>query len=120
MSGLVSIELKKLRFTALHGLFPEELKTGNEFEVNLLVSFMPTSGTITGLADTIDYTKLYELVKKEMNHPRHLLETLAMEICERIHLSFPGITRIEISISKLQVPIVSFRGYTAVSFVKDY
>lgn len=120
MNELISIELKELRFTANHGFYPEEQKMGNEFEVNLIVSFIPVSGTITGLGDTIDYTQLFELVKREMSHPRHLLETLVMEISESIHLTFPQIKKVEVSVKKLHVPIVKFRGNIAVSFIKEY
>lgn len=120
MNELISIELKGLHFIANHGLYPEEQKTGNEFEVNLTVSFVPSSGTITGIADTIDYARLYELLKKEMNHSRHLLETLAMEITENIHLSYPVSKKIEISIRKIHVPILNFRGHACVHFVKEY
>lgn len=120
MNELISIELKELRFTANHGLYPEEQKTGNEFEVNLTVSFIPLSGTITGLNDSIDYTQLYELVKREMKHPRHLLETLAMEISESIHFTFPQIKKVEVSVKKLHVPIVNFRGQIAVISIKEY
>ena len=38
MAGMISIELKRLRFLAYHGLYAEEKKTGNEFEVNLVVN----------------------------------------------------------------------------------
>ncbi|MBI5858868.1 MAG: dihydroneopterin aldolase [Sphingobacteriales bacterium] len=120
MNDLISIELNELRFRARHGLYPEEKKTGNEFEVNLTVSFVPVAGTITDIADTVDYGRLYELVKKEMNKPRHLLETLAMEITEIIHLSFPQIRKIEIAITKLQVPITQFNGTTTVKLEKEF
>jgi dihydroneopterin aldolase len=36
---VITIELKQLRFLAYHGLYAEERKTGNEFEINLSVSF---------------------------------------------------------------------------------
>jgi dihydroneopterin aldolase len=120
MGELISIQLKELRFFANHGLYPEEQKIGNEFDINLTVSFAPVSGLITGNTDTIDYTKLYELVKKEMNRPRQLLETLAMEITENIHLSFPLVKKIEISVRKIHVPIINFSGHTTVTFLKEY
>lgn len=120
MNEIISIELKDLHFAVHHGLYPEEQKTGNEFEVNLSLSFVPSSGTITGIADTIDYTKLYELLRKEMNHPRLLLETLAMEISESIHGLFPVITRVEISIQKIHVPVAKFTGSVIVRFLKEF
>lgn len=120
MNNTLTIELKRLHFYAYHGLYAEEKKTGNEFEVNLSVSYEPISGTVTDISDTVNYAKLYELVKTEMQKPRHLLETFVMETTEIIHLSFPQVKRIAISISKLHVPIAKFTGIASVSFVKEF
>jgi dihydroneopterin aldolase len=117
---VITIELKKLRFLAFHGLYAEERKTGNEFEINLSVSFRPSSGTITGIADTVNYAELYQLLKTEMQKPRHLLETFLMEMAEVIHVAFPRIKKIEISITKLHVPVSKFTGTAGVRFEKDY
>jgi len=117
---LITIELKNLRFFAFHGLYAEERKTGNEFEINLSVSFQPSSGTITGISDTVNYSALYSLLKTEMQKPRHLLETFLMEVAEIIHASFPQIKKIEISITKLHVPIVKFTGTAGGRFEKEY
>lgn len=117
---MITIELKQLRFLAYHGLYAEERKTGNEFEINLSVAYQPPSDTITGISDTVNYSGLYELLKTEMQNPRHLLETLVMEVAEVIHLSFPQIKKIEISITKLHVPIAKFTGTAGVRFSKEY
>jgi 7,8-dihydroneopterin aldolase/epimerase/oxygenase len=120
MSGLITIELKQLRFLAYHGLYAEERKTGNEFEIDISVAYQPASGTITGISDTVNYSGLYALLKTEMQKPRHLLETFVMEVAEVIHLSFPQIKKIEISITKLHVPIAKFTGTAGVRYEKDY
>lgn len=120
MPGLLTIELKQLRFFAKHGLYTEERKTGNEFEVNLSISYEPTSGTITDLSDTVNYVQLYDLLKTEMQKPRNLLETFAMEVTELMHSSFPEIKKIEISITKLYPPIVKFTGTIGVKYSKEY
>jgi dihydroneopterin aldolase len=120
MNNLITIELKQLRFLAYHGLYKEERKSGNEFEINLAVSYKPLSGTITGIADTVNYADLFALLKTEMQKPRHLLETLVMEVAEVIHVSFPQIKRIEISMTKLHVPVLKFTGTAGVRFVKEY
>jgi dihydroneopterin aldolase len=120
MDNLITIELKQLRFLAYHGLYATERKTGNEFEINLSVSYQPISGTITGIADTVNYAELYKLLKTEMQKPRHLLETLVMELADIIHVSFPRIKKIEISITKLHVPIAKITGTAGVRFVKEY
>jgi 7,8-dihydroneopterin aldolase/epimerase/oxygenase len=120
MSDRITIELKQLRFFAFHGLYAEEKKTGNEFEVDLGVAYSSGSGIITGLEETVNYVALYELLKKEMQQPRELLETLIMEIAGQVHASFPMIKKIEICIRKLHPPIDRFTGSVGVSYSKDY
>jgi len=118
MNGLLTIELKQLRFFAFHGLYAEEKKIGNEFEVSLSIIYSPATVVITELADTVNYVNLYELVKKEMQKPRELLETLAMEITEHIYASLPHIKKVEISITKLHPPIAKFVGSVGVKYEK--
>jgi len=120
MNGLITIELKQLRFFAFHGLYAEEKKTGNEFEVDLSVAYTPLSGTITDLDDTVNYAVLYELLKTEMQKPRHLLETFVMEVTELMHLSFPQIKSVAITITKLHPPIAGFTGTVGLRYQKDF
>ena len=120
MPGLLTIELKQLHFFAHHGLYAEERKTGNEFEVNLIVSYQPSSGTITDISDTVNYVQLYDLLKVEMQKPRHLLETFVMGVTELIHVAFPQIKKVKISITKLHPPIAKFTGTVGVNYTKEY
>ena len=119
MKETITIKLNRLHFFAHHGLYPEEKKVGAEFEVNLFVSFYP-SDKITALDETINYEKLYRLLKEEMQKPRELLETFVMEVTQVIHLSFPSVKKIEISISKLQAPIAGFIGNVTVEYSKEF
>lgn len=121
MNDLITIELKGVRFFAFHGLYEEEKQTGNEFEMDLQVSYSRgASGTITGLEETINYVALFELVRKEMKQPRELLETLVMEITERLHVLYPFVRKIEIRVCKLNPPISQFTGKVGVHYVKEY
>jgi 7,8-dihydroneopterin aldolase/epimerase/oxygenase len=120
MNSILTISLTNLRFFAYHGLYEEEKKTGNQFDLELFVSYIPPSGTITDISDTINYVSLYELLKKEMQQPRGLLETLAMEIADKIHHDFPMIKRIELSVVKTQPPIAQFAGKVGVKYVKEF
>jgi dihydroneopterin aldolase len=119
MNNHLTISLNKLHFFAYHGLYAEEKKVGAEFEVNLLVSFQPDA-KITAMEETVNYQKVYSLLKAEMKKPRELLETLVMEVAQTIHLSFPIIKKVEISITKLQVPISEFTGNVAAKYCKEY
>src|SRR5262245_39413521 len=120
MIGLITIELKQLRFFAFHGLYTGEKRTGNEFELNVTVAYAPVSGTITSIDDTINYASIYELVKKEMQQPRELLETLAMEIAEQLHFTFRLIKKVGVSVTKLQPPMPSFTGHVTVTYSKQF
>jgi dihydroneopterin aldolase len=120
MSALLTIELKGLRFFGYHGLYPEERKVGTEYEVNLSVSFGSTNKVIADLNETINYEALHELVKGEMMIQRDLLETFVTELCERIHISFPQIKKIELAIAKLHPPIARFTGSVGVKYEKEY
>jgi dihydroneopterin aldolase len=119
MNNTITISLNKLRFFAYHGLFSEEKKIGAEFGVDLHVSYHPTD-KITALDETIDYGKLYQLLKAEMQKPRELLETFVMEVTQAIYLSFPFVKKIDISITKLQAPIAGFTGNVAVQYSKEF
>lgn len=116
----MTIELKQVQFHAYHGHYPEEKILGNDFLVDFSVTFFPGSGTITGIHDTINYTSLYSLVKKAMDEPVELLETLAMNIIASSHIHFPQIKKASISIQKLHPPIINFQGAVGVSYSKEF
>jgi 7,8-dihydroneopterin aldolase/epimerase/oxygenase len=120
MAGLLTIELNKLRFFARHGLYAEEIKTGNEFEVNLSVSYLAETIVITDIAETINYVSLYELIKTVMQKPTPLLETVIMTIAEKIYQQFPHIKKTSISIAKLHPPIAKFIGEVGARYEKEY
>jgi dihydroneopterin aldolase len=119
MRAVMTIQLNQLRFIAKHGLYAEELKTGNEFEVSLSVDHIPVEGIITDLSATVNYVKLYELVKGRMQQPSALLETVAMEITETIFAAFPTVKKTELSIIKLHPPIAGFTGSVGVNYCKE-
>ncbi|MBS1747652.1 MAG: dihydroneopterin aldolase [Bacteroidetes bacterium] len=110
---MLKIELRHIRFHGYHGIHEEEKKTGGDFEVNLVAHFIPHHLTVLHLDETLDYTKLYELVKKRMDKPTRLIETLAIEIAEEVLHSFDIVENVEVEIKKLNPPIPFFNGYVA-------
>lgn len=117
---MLKISLHQLKFHAYHGLYPEEKFTGNDFEVSVDVYFEEPSDKITHLSQTINYATLYQLVKERMNIAEPLLETLAMDIAEQSKAHFPFIIEINVSVSKLNLPLLNFQGRTSVTFSKKY
>jgi len=117
---MVTIKLKQLRFFAHHGLYEEERKVANEFVVDLEAEFESSIDIITKMDETINYIKVYEIVKKQMLQPTDLIETLAMKITEIIHERYPRVKKVAITITKKYPPVINFSGNVAVSYVKEY
>src|ERR1051325_9441108 len=117
-TNMVKIQLKQLRFFAHHGLYEEERKVSNEFMVDLEVSFESSAVIITKMNETINYIKLYDLIKKHMLQTTDLIETLTMKITDDIHDSYPQVKKVSIAITKKYPPVINFSGNVAVSYMK--
>jgi dihydroneopterin aldolase len=116
----LGIKINSARFFAHHGLYEEERKVANEFVVDLEVLFQPGEGVITKMEETINYIRLYEIVKKQMLQPTDLIETLAMQIAEIIHDTYSRVNKISIVITKRYPPVINFSGNVAVHYIKEY
>ena len=115
---MLKIELRNLKFHAYHGIHEKEKRTGGNFEINLVVQFQPANFPVLHLDDTIDYVDLFELVKRRMNKPTKLIETIATEIAEEVLNTYALIEEVEVEIKKLNPPIPSFNGYVAAIITK--
>lgn len=117
---MLTIHLEKLRFFAYHGLYDIEKKIGNEFELNIHISFKSDSVIIKDIHSTINYASIYEIVKEEMAFPRQLLETFITELAEKIKASFPHIVKVKISMYKITAPIECFMGRVGVEVERSW
>ncbi len=115
---MMTVHLDEMLFFARHGLYAGEKVTGANYRLNVAVSFYP--GKIESLADTINYVLLYEIIKKRFDVPTKLLETLAQDLAEQMHLADDRIKLININIKKLNPPIFNFTGYVAVTYSKSF
>ena len=120
MSDLLTISLNNVRFRAYHGVHPEERQKGNDFVVNMQVSYVPDSGTILSLDDTIDYANLFEIINSTMQQPVDLLETLVQKIAQNTYKQYSQIKEVSVSVEKLNPPIDKFSGSVEVKFSKKY
>lgn len=113
---MLSIHLNNLLFHSFHGLYEEESVLGNDFKVDITVWHQPARIPVLSLHETINYVTVYELVKKKMEIPTLLLETLATTIAQEILTAFQQAEKVKISIDKLQPPIRDFNGSVGVEF----
>jgi dihydroneopterin aldolase len=120
MAGKITIELKQVFFYSYHGLYDEERKVGGEFVVDLAVKYTVAERKVQRINETVNYEKLYDLVKQEMDEPRDLLETVAMDITENIRKQFPSVEEAEIRIVKKSPPIINFSGSVTVTYKRIF
>jgi dihydroneopterin aldolase len=113
------ISLNKLLFVGYHGLYPEEKKLGNNYSVEIDIDFIPRQGVIDQLDQTIDYVHVYAIVKKWMEIPTPLLETLVGKIADDILSSQALANKVFVKITKLHLPISSFEGNVSVTIEKS-
>ena len=84
------------------------------------VSYLPKTGVIQSLDDTIDYASLFGIINTTMKKPVDLLETLVQTIVYKVHQQFPQVKEVMVSVEKLNPPIDRFTGSAAVSFQKMF
>lgn len=116
---MITIHLHNLKFYSFHGLHEEERVLGNEYEVNADVQFYE-EGKIDALDQTINYTDVFEIIKKRMHIPTPLLETVIMDIGIAISEQYNFIRFINISLKKIHPPIEGIEGSVGVSWYKQF
>ncbi len=116
---MFTINLHNLNFFAHHGVHEEERILGNNFIVNVSLTFNEEEH-ITSLNQTINYASVYGIIQKRMNIPTALLETLAQELVSAIHVFDNRISSIKVSIEKKDPPISNMQGSVSVSLSKDF
>jgi 7,8-dihydroneopterin aldolase/epimerase/oxygenase len=98
--------LENMEFYAFHGHFQEEQTIGGRFRVDLIIETdLKIPAETDQLEDAVDYSILYELVKKEMGKPSRLIEHLARRIADAIYEGSGNISGIKVTVSKLNPAI---------------
>ena len=103
----MKIHLNNMVFYGYHGVYPEERKLGQRFNVNIkLYTDDKLDPNIKDLSDTVDYTKIYDEVKRIMeNQQFQLLEDCANTIIINILKDFALVAGMKVIIEKPGVPI---------------
>ncbi|MBJ7879652.1 dihydroneopterin aldolase [Gelidibacter salicanalis] len=100
------IKVENIRVFAHHGCLKEETKIGSDYRIDLKVKAdLQTSASSDKLSDTVDYVLLNKIIKEEMQVPSYLLETVAKRILNRIFKEDQLVTKVTVSVSKLNPPI---------------
>lgn len=102
--GIISLE--GIEFFAYHGYYDEEQKIGAKYAVDISVEadFTPAAEH-DELTMTVNYEKLYAIIKQEIKQPSKLIENIAKRIIDRTLAGFPLVNSVEVSISKFNPPV---------------
>ncbi|MCR5821854.1 MAG: dihydroneopterin aldolase [Bacteroidales bacterium] len=101
-----TIEIKGMRFYANHGCFAEEQAIGTNFKVDLTMKTDTSRAQLSdSIADTVNYLSVYQVVKREMMQPSHLLEHVAGRINRAVLSEFPDVESVTVRVCKLNPPL---------------
>ena len=100
------IRLQGMTFSATHGASPGEWTRERRFVVDLEVTAdLRRAGATDDLADTVNYSTLYGVVRDVLKGPPvNLLESLAERIAERVLRDFP-VLAVRVRVGKPGVPV---------------
>ena len=100
------ILLKGMVFYGYHGATPQEKELGQRFVVDLELEVdLKAPGASDDLRDTVDYSRVYRVVKEMVEGPsRNLLESLAEVVAQELLRTFP-LDGVRIRVTKPHVPI---------------
>ena len=117
---MLTISLEQLRFYANIGLYPEERILGNDILMDVHIRFEEGNGLIDDLSQTVDYAKVYHLIKNEMDKEHKLLETIAQNCIQLIKKTWPQIREVEIIIRKLHPLLSGEAGSSKVTLLQKF
>lgn len=103
----VDIFIKRLRLYGRHGVLPQEKEVGANFYVTLTAAADVSDEALLHdrLEGTVDYSKLVEVLEREMAKPSALLEHAAMRMASSVLRDFPVISRVELELEKENPPM---------------
>src|SRR5687767_13409406 len=100
------ILVEGIKLYAYHGCMEEEGKVGRTFVVDVAMEAdLSKAASTDKLVDTIDYVKVYDVVKEEMAIRSKLIEQVAKRIHTRLLKQYPQIKAAEVKVTKLDPPI---------------
>ena len=106
ISDIGIVELSGMEFFARHGCLESERRDGNTFSVDFKASYdISRAAQTDNLRDAVDYSRIYDMVKKEMEKPSNLLEHVAARIVEAIKYEFPDLEDISVRVTKFNPPV---------------
>lgn len=101
-----TMELSGMTFRARHGVHWSEKLFKKRFKVDLraIYDISPASAS-DRIGDAVDFAKVYDTVKRGMDMPADLLETVASNVFGAVKEGFPALGGLEVKVSKFNPPV---------------
>lgn len=100
------IRLEGMSFYAYHGCFDAEQVVGTRFRVDMTLSVDTSAAERSdNLDDTVNYFDVFQLVKREMAEPSHLLEHVARRVGGAVLAAYQQVQSLTVKVSKLNPPL---------------
>ena len=101
-----NITLDSLRFYAYHGAEPQEAIVGAWYTVDISIKADATLAVQSDeLSGTINYAKVTEIIKQQMEIRSALLEHVAGRIANALLNGFPAISSLTVKVCKQNPPV---------------
>ncbi len=117
---MITIHLHNVLFYAYHGIHEEEKVLGSEYELSADIQFHEENEVIYSIQQTIDYVVFFKIIKKRMDVPSPLLETIVMDIGNTIQEKYDTVRSILIHLKKIHPPISGMQGSVGVTWQKQF
>jgi dihydroneopterin aldolase len=115
-----TISLKGMEFYAYHGCFREEKIIGTRFKVDAALACNVEEAAIgDDLRKTINYQQVHSEIKKIIDQPANILESIAYRILIQLKVVFPQIAHATITVYKLNPSIGGKTESVSVSIEDD-
>jgi dihydroneopterin aldolase len=113
------IRLANMSFYGYHGVSASERETGRMFEVDCELEVdLADAGHSDRLTDTIDYTKVYKVIKETLEDKAFsLLEAIAGQLASKLLDNFP-VYSVTLRVRKLNPPIAGHINYIEVELTR--
>ena len=113
----MQVTLENIQLYAYHGCLEEEALIGQNYRVDVYITTDYTEAAQTDdLTKTVDYTQVYEIVKREMAIRSKLIEHVCRRICEALTAEIPTIEKCQVKLTKYNPPVNGMVGNATVTW----
>jgi 7,8-dihydroneopterin aldolase/epimerase/oxygenase len=118
---LDKISVNEMAFFGYHGVFPEETRLGQRFNVDLEVFCdLQEAGLSDDLNYSINYAELYFLCREVVEgSPYKLIESVAEKIASTTLEKFPRVSEVKVKVHKPDPPIPGYYKSVSVEILRS-